>query len=121
MSNMVIASAPGKVLITGGYLVLEPEYTGTVIGTSSRFYTVIQPGANGLITNQHQPIHLPKWNSVASNLGDDSASVISFGQTSHVNFDTESASVYRSFMPASTRSRNSNGAESITSSNALQS
>ncbi|ORE02022.1 acetyl-CoA synthetase-like protein [Rhizopus microsporus var. microsporus] len=73
------------------------------------------------IKNQHQPIHLPKWNSVASNLGDDSASVISFGQTSHVNFDTESASMYRSFIPASTRSRNSNGAESITSSNALQS
>lgn len=61
MSNMVIASAPGKVLITGGYLVLEPEYTGTVIGTSSRFYTVIQPGANGLITVRSPQFDHANW------------------------------------------------------------
>ncbi|CEG81497.1 hypothetical protein RMATCC62417_15694 [Rhizopus microsporus] len=58
---MVIASAPGKVLITGGYLVLEPEYTGTVIGTSSRFYTVIQPGANGLITVRSPQFDNANW------------------------------------------------------------
>ncbi|KAL9645724.1 hypothetical protein ABK040_003456 [Willaertia magna] len=34
-------SAPGKVLITGGYLVLDPSYTGLVLSTSSRFYTII--------------------------------------------------------------------------------
>ncbi|KIY73027.1 phosphomevalonate kinase [Cylindrobasidium torrendii FP15055 ss-10] len=36
-----VVSAPGKVLIAGGYLVLEPAYSGIVISASSRFYTVI--------------------------------------------------------------------------------
>ncbi|CAG8571509.1 19814_t:CDS:2 [Cetraspora pellucida] len=45
MSSTVV-SAPGKVLLTGGYLVLDRKYEGLVIGTSSRFYTVIQPGDN---------------------------------------------------------------------------
>lgn len=31
-------SAPGKVLVAGGYLVLDPAYPGLVIATSSRFY-----------------------------------------------------------------------------------
>lgn len=31
-------SAPGKVLVAGGYLVLDPAYPGLVISTSSRFY-----------------------------------------------------------------------------------
>ncbi|ETS64005.1 hypothetical protein PaG_02341 [Moesziomyces aphidis] len=31
-------SAPGKVLVAGGYLVLDPAYPGSVISTSSRFY-----------------------------------------------------------------------------------
>lgn len=43
MSSLVI-SAPGKVLIAGGYLVLDPAYTGVVASTSSRFYTAITPG-----------------------------------------------------------------------------
>ena len=34
-------SAPGKVLITGGYLVLEPQYSGLVLSTTSRFHTII--------------------------------------------------------------------------------
>ncbi|RHY46935.1 hypothetical protein DYB30_011983 [Aphanomyces astaci] len=34
-------SAPGKVLITGGYLVLEPSFSGAVIAASSRFHTSI--------------------------------------------------------------------------------
>lgn len=38
----LVVSAPGKVLIAGGYLVLDPKYSGVVISTSSRFYTVIQ-------------------------------------------------------------------------------
>ena len=41
MSTTVV-SAPGKVLIAGGYLVLDPKYSGLVVSTSSRFYTVIQ-------------------------------------------------------------------------------
>ncbi|CAO3681682.1 unnamed protein product [Umbelopsis vinacea] len=35
-----VVSAPGKVLVTGGYLVLDPAYHGLVIGTNARFYTI---------------------------------------------------------------------------------
>lgn len=38
---MTIISAPGKVLITGGYLILDPKCSGLVLTTTSRFYTVI--------------------------------------------------------------------------------
>ena len=37
-----IVSAPGKVLIAGGYLVLDPAYSGVVVSTSSRFHTAIR-------------------------------------------------------------------------------
>lgn len=38
----VCCSAPGKVLLAGGYLVLDPAYSGLVIGLSSRIYAVVQ-------------------------------------------------------------------------------
>lgn len=48
-----VVSAPGKVLIAGGYLVLDQKFTGLVISASSRFYVVIQdcqqPGREGQI------------------------------------------------------------------------
>ncbi|KAI8618202.1 Phosphomevalonate kinase [Chytriomyces sp. MP71] len=34
-------SAPGKVLVCGGYLVLDPQYSGLVIGTDSRFFSTV--------------------------------------------------------------------------------
>ncbi|KAF9049746.1 phosphomevalonate kinase [Panaeolus papilionaceus] len=37
-----LVSAPGKVLVAGGYLVLDPSYSGIVVSTSSRFYTLIR-------------------------------------------------------------------------------
>ncbi|KAI0823349.1 Phosphomevalonate kinase [Trametes gibbosa] len=37
-----VVSSPGKVLLAGGYLVLDPAYSGVVVSTSSRFYTVIE-------------------------------------------------------------------------------
>ncbi|CEL60976.1 phosphomevalonate kinase [Rhizoctonia solani AG-1 IB] len=37
-----VVSAPGKVLIAGGYLVLDHRFPGLVVSTSSRFYTVVQ-------------------------------------------------------------------------------
>ncbi|KAF8200810.1 phosphomevalonate kinase [Pholiota molesta] len=37
-----IISAPGKVLVAGGYLVLDPAYSGVVVSTSSRFYTAVR-------------------------------------------------------------------------------
>ncbi|KAI0769610.1 Phosphomevalonate kinase [Trametes elegans] len=53
-----VISAPGKVLLAGGYLVLDPAYSGVVVSTSSRFYTVVgslpqppAPGGDG-------PIHI---------------------------------------------------------------
>lgn len=42
MSSTTVVSAPGKVLIAGGYLVLDPLYSGVVVSTSSRFYTTIE-------------------------------------------------------------------------------
>lgn len=38
-------SAPGKVLVAGGYLVLDQAYEGLVLATSSRFYTVVRDAA----------------------------------------------------------------------------
>ncbi|OQR87355.1 hypothetical protein ACHHYP_09100 [Achlya hypogyna] len=41
----VRVSAPGKVLIAGGYLVLEPQYAGAVLAASSRFHTTVSLAA----------------------------------------------------------------------------
>lgn len=38
-----VASAPGKVLITGGYLVLERPNAGIVLSTTARFYAIVKP------------------------------------------------------------------------------
>lgn len=37
-----IVSAPGKVLLAGGYIVLDPTYTGLVFGLSARIHVVAQ-------------------------------------------------------------------------------
>lgn len=43
MSPAVTAlSAPGKVLLTGGYLVLDRNYTGTVFALDARIHVVVQ-------------------------------------------------------------------------------
>ncbi|XP_008788523.2 phosphomevalonate kinase, peroxisomal [Phoenix dactylifera] len=39
----VVASAPGKVLITGGYLILERPNAGIVLSTNARFYAMVKP------------------------------------------------------------------------------
>lgn len=36
-------SAPGKVLLAGGYLVLDREYTGLVFGLNARIHVHIRP------------------------------------------------------------------------------
>lgn len=45
---MTTTSAPGKALLAGGYLVLDPAYSGIVVAADARFYTVVrslgQPG-----------------------------------------------------------------------------
>ncbi|GKU95847.1 hypothetical protein SLEP1_g9155 [Rubroshorea leprosula] len=39
----VIASAPGKVLLTGGYLILDRPNAGLVLSTTARFYAILKP------------------------------------------------------------------------------
>ena len=46
MTRTTTISSPGKVLIAGGYLVLDPNQQGFVISTPSRFYTVVQDTPN---------------------------------------------------------------------------
>ncbi|KAF9913652.1 phosphomevalonate kinase [Lobosporangium transversale] len=44
-SEPTIISAPGKVLIAGGYLVLDPAFSGLVVATDARFYTLVRPSS----------------------------------------------------------------------------
>ena len=37
-------SSPGKVLLAGGYLVLDQAYTGLVLGLSARIYVTVEDG-----------------------------------------------------------------------------
>jgi len=37
-----VASAPGKVLLAGGYLVLDQDYTGLVFGLDARIHVHVQ-------------------------------------------------------------------------------
>lgn len=39
---MTVVSAPGKVLLAGGYLVLDRAYTGLVFGLSARIHVVVR-------------------------------------------------------------------------------
>ncbi|KAH9844909.1 putative phosphomevalonate kinase [Teratosphaeria destructans] len=50
----VAVSAPGKVLLAGGYLVLDRAYTGLVFGLDARIHVVVQdiPTRHGVILNQ---------------------------------------------------------------------
>ncbi|GAA5927018.1 phosphomevalonate kinase [Sporobolomyces koalae] len=41
-TQSIVVSCPGKVLVAGGYLVLDRAHQGFVISTPSRFYTVVQ-------------------------------------------------------------------------------
>ncbi len=38
----VVASAPGKVLLAGGYLILDSSYTGLVFGLDARIHVHIK-------------------------------------------------------------------------------
>ncbi|KAJ5894219.1 Phosphomevalonate kinase eukaryotic [Penicillium taxi] len=41
-SSVMAVSAPGKVLLSGGYLVLDRKYTGTVFALDARIHVVVQ-------------------------------------------------------------------------------
>ena len=42
-SQAKAVSAPGKVLLTGGYLVLDRKHTGLVFGLNARIHVHVQP------------------------------------------------------------------------------
>lgn len=42
MISTVAVSAPGKVLLAGGYLVLDRSYTGLVFGLDARIHVLVQ-------------------------------------------------------------------------------
>lgn len=50
----VAVSAPGKVLLAGGYLVLDRAYSGLVFGLDARIHVVVQPipTRNGVVLNE---------------------------------------------------------------------
>jgi len=50
----VAVSAPGKVLLAGGYLVLDREYNGLVFGLDARIHCVVQgvPTRNGVTLSE---------------------------------------------------------------------
>ncbi|TKA83619.1 hypothetical protein B0A55_00434 [Friedmanniomyces simplex] len=50
----VAVSAPGKVLLAGGYLVLDREYTGLVFGLDARIHVNVQeiPTSSGVTLNE---------------------------------------------------------------------
>lgn len=52
---MTTVSAPGKVLIAGGYLVLDQQYSGLVVAATSRFYTVIKAGQRKNLVRVRSP------------------------------------------------------------------
>lgn len=52
--DAVAVSAPGKILLAGGYLVLDRAYTGLVFGLNARIHVVVQPIAttSGVVLNE---------------------------------------------------------------------
>jgi phosphomevalonate kinase len=78
--SLSVVSAPGKVLVTGGYLVLDPSYHGLVIGTNARFYTVIQSkpdGAeHGAIVVESPQFENSTWKYTCGLLGDIGVNVV---------------------------------------------
>jgi len=54
VQDTVAVSAPGKVLLAGGYLVLDRAYNGLVFGLDARIHIVIQdiPTRNGVTLSE---------------------------------------------------------------------
>ena len=54
-SNVTTVSAPGKVLLAGGYLVLESPNAGLVVATDKRFYTTVKSVHTTIIDSDGTP------------------------------------------------------------------
>lgn len=61
--RFVKVSAPGKILLTGGYLVLERPNPGWVVAANQRFYTTVEtgPASNTNLIVVHSPQFHSKW------------------------------------------------------------
>lgn len=57
----VVASAPGKVLLAGGYLVLDRKYTGLVFGLSARIHVVVQENEGDLVVVKSPQFKEAEW------------------------------------------------------------
>ena len=64
--SSVVCSAPGKVLLAGGYLILDRPHAGTVLALDARFYSgvefvyfedaqAIKATETGLVVEVHSP------------------------------------------------------------------
>lgn len=58
MAPSTVVSSPGKVLLAGGYLVLDPHHSGVVVATSSRFYTAVLEAVPPATARAHSPIQI---------------------------------------------------------------
>mgnify|MGYP002717611370 FL=1 len=56
-----IVSAPGKVLIAGGYLVLDPAYPGIVLVTNARFYSCVSKRTERTIRVRSPQFQHAEW------------------------------------------------------------
>lgn len=56
-----VASAPGKVLLAGGYLVLDRKYTGLVFGLSARIHVVVQRNDDDLVIVKSPQFKDAEW------------------------------------------------------------
>lgn len=56
-----VASAPGKVLLAGGYLVLDRKYTGLVFGLSARIHVVVQRNDEELVVVKSPQFKNAEW------------------------------------------------------------
>ncbi len=86
MRSSVAVSAPGKVLLAGGYLVLDRQHTGLVFGLSARIHVIVQarpPGNHWSGIRVRSPqFKNAEWNYYCETPGDvEGFIVIPYGQT----------------------------------------
>eukprot|EP00808_Paulinella_micropora_P026190 g1498.t1 len=96
-----IASAGGKVLITGGYLILEPAYSGLVIAVTARFYSGVSLLNDKLVQQLGMPASLLSKSSTVSSSGPANFSVVVLAPQRSIQ-----PSVYTASLSADGRSLN---------------
>lgn len=69
----VVASAPGKVLLAGGYLVLDRKYNGLVFGLSARIHVVVQENEEDLVVVKSPQFKEAEWRYKVTDLNNGAA------------------------------------------------